>query len=267
VKASKFSFAILLVVLLVIIGFIGSGFIVYNASAAEIITIATLEYAPWTGKDLKSNGFVNHAITEAFQKKGYTVKFTYLPWKRAVMETESGQYSALSYVYLSKDREKEFYLSDPISVEKIVLFHLKSNPIQNWKTLDDLKNYKFGATRGYTYTKEFWDAAKSKLIMVDVTDSDKQNFQKLLAGRIDIFPCGLVNGNSLLQKEFDASKSQLLSIHPKPLSQTTGHLAFTKSSKDSEKLVRIFNQGLAELKKEGLYDKFADDLLTGKYSQ
>ncbi|MEJ2097738.1 MAG: hypothetical protein P8Y38_11535, partial [Deltaproteobacteria bacterium] len=61
---------------------LGSYFIVYSASAAEIITIATLEYAPWTGKNLKDHGFVNHVITEAFQPKGYTVKYTYLPWKR-----------------------------------------------------------------------------------------------------------------------------------------------------------------------------------------
>ncbi len=245
----------------------GSWLIVYSASAEEIITIATLEYAPWTGKNLKSNGFVNHVITEAFQRRGYSVKFTYLPWARGVIDTKNGNYSALSYVYWSKDREKEFYLSDPISEEKIVFFHLKSNPIKDWKTLEDLKNYKFGATRGYTYTKEFWDAAKSKRLMVDVTNSDTQNFKKLLAGRIDIFPSGLVNGKSILQKDFDASKSDLLSIHPKPLSKTTGHLAFTRSRKDSENLVRMFNQGLAELKKEGLYDKFRDDLLAGKYSQ
>ena len=266
-KSSKFPYTIVLVVLLVIIGFVGSSLIVYGASARKIITIATLEYFPWTGKNLKSNGFVNHVITEAFQRRGYTVKFTYLPWKRAVTETKNGQHSALSYVYWSTDREKEFFLSDPISEEKIVFFHLKSNPIKDWKTLEDLKNYKFGATRGYTYTKAFWDAAKTRPLMVDVTNSDLQNFKKLLAGRIDIFPSGLVNGNSILQKEFDASKSHLLSIHPKPLSKTTGHLAFTRSRKDSENLVRIFNQGLAELKKEGLYDKFADDLLTGKYSQ
>ncbi len=171
-----------------------------NAWAEEIITVATLEYAPWTGKNLKFNGFVNHVITEAFRRKGYSVKFTYMPWKRAVIETKKGNYSALSYVYWSKDREKEFYLSDPISVEKIVFFHLQSNPIKDWKTLDDLKNYKFGATRGYTYTKEFWQAAESKRLKVDVTDSDKQNFKKLFAGRIDIFPSGLVNGYSLLQK-------------------------------------------------------------------
>ena len=265
-KSAKFRYIILLIVVSVIIGFAGSSLIVYRASAAEIITIATLEYAPWTGKNLKSNGFVNHVITEAFQRKGYTVRYTYLPWQRGITETKDGKYAALSYVYWSKDREKEFYLSDTISEEKIVFFHLKSNPIKDWETLDDLKNYKFGATRGYTYTKEFWDAAKSKRLMVDVTNSDLQNFKKLLAGRIDIFPSGLVNGYSILQKEFEESTSNLLSFHPKPLSKTTGHLAFTRSRKNSENLLRIFNQGLAELKKEGLYNKFMDDLLAGKYS-
>jgi polar amino acid transport system substrate-binding protein len=205
-------------------------------------------------------------ITEAFQRQGYSVKFTYLPWKRAVIEAKNGEYSALSYVYFSKDREKEFYLSNPISEEKIVFFHLKSNPIKDWKTLDDLKNYKFGATRGYTYTQEFWQAVESKRLKVDTADSDKQNFKKLFAGRIDIFPSGLVNGYSFLQKEFDASKLHLLTYHPKPLSQTTGHLAFTRSRKNSEILLRMFNQGLAELKQEGLYDQYVQDLLAGKYS-
>ena len=239
---------------------------VYSASAAEIITVATLEYHPWTGKNLKFNGFVNHVITEAFQQGGYTVKYTYLPWNRAVKETKSGNYSALSYVYFSKDREKEFYLSDPISEEKIVFFHLKSNPIKDWKTLDDLKNYKCGATRGYTYTKEFWKAAESKRLNVELTDNDIQNFKKLFAGRIDIFPSGRVNGYMILQKEFEIGKSDFLTFHPKPLSNTTGHLAFTRSRKDSENLLRIFNQGLAKLKKEGFYNKFLDDLLAGKYS-
>jgi len=266
-KSSKFPCSMVFVVVCLIMGLVGSSLVVYSAAAEEIITIATLEYSPWTGKNLKDNGFVNHVIAEAFQRKGYTVEYTYLPWKRGVAEAKDGKYSALSYVYWGKDWEKDFYLSDPISEEKIVLFHLKSNPIKDWKTLDDLKNYIFGATRGYTYTKEFWDAAESKQLTVDVTNSDLQNFKKLIAGRIDIFPSGLVNGNSLLQKEFDKSKSDLLSYHPKPLSKTTGHLAFTKRRKNSESLVRIFNQGLAQLKKEGVYNKFRDDLLAGKYSQ
>jgi len=265
-KSSKFFYSIVLVVVFAIIGFVGSNLIVNSASAEEIISIATQEYSPWAGKNLKFNGFVNHVITEVFRRKGYSVKFTYLPFKRGIIETKNGQYSALSYVYWSKNRGKEFYLSEPISEEKIVFFHLKSNSVKDWKTLDDLKNYKFGATRGYTYTKEFWEAVESKRLKVHITDSDKQNFKKLFAGRIDIFPSGLVNGYSLLQKQFDVSKSHLISFHPKPLSEITGHLAFSRSRQDSANLLQIFNDGLAKLKEEGLYDQFRDDLLEGKYS-
>ena len=265
-RSSKFSYSIVVVTILVIIGFFGSSHAIYSASAGEIISIATQEYSPWAGKNLKFNGFVNHVVSEAFRRKGYSVKFTYLPFKRGVIETKNGQYSALSYVYWSKNRGKEFYLSEPISEEKIVFFHLKSNSVKDWKTLDDLKNYKFGATRGYTYTKEFWQAIESKRLKADLTDSDMQNFKKLFAGRIDIFPSGLVNGFSLLQKEFDPDKSQLLTYQLKPLSNITGHLAFTRSRQDSANLLQIFNDGLAKLKEEGLYDQFRDDLLEGKYS-
>jgi len=218
---------------LAVIGFCISLPAVNSASAEQPITIATLEYHPWTGRKLKFDGFVNHVIAEAFRRGGYAVEYSYLPWKRAVKATKDGEFSALSYVYFSKDREKEFFLSDPISAEKIVLFHLKANPIKDWTTIDDLKIYRIGATRGYTYTREFWQAAESKRLVVDLTDNDRQNFKKLLAGRIDIFPSGLVNGYNILQKEFKSGRSQLLTYHPKPLSSTTGHLAFTRSRQDS----------------------------------
>ena len=247
-------------------GFVINSLIVVPTSAEEIITISTLEYPPWTGENLKFNGFVNHVITEAFQQEGYAVKYTYLPWKRAVTETTNGQYAALSYVYQNKDWEIDFYLSHSISVEKIVFFHLKSKPMKDLETLNDLKNYRIGVTRGYTYTKEFWKAAELKQLNVDVTDTDIQNFKKLLNGRIDIFPSGLMNGKFILQTHFEVNTSELISFNPNPLSKTTGHLAFPKSRNDSEKLQRIFNQGLDTLKKEGLYVKFLNDLSAGKYN-
>ena len=51
-KSYKIPYSIVLVVALVIIGFVGSSLIVNSASEEEIITIATLEYHPWTGKNM-----------------------------------------------------------------------------------------------------------------------------------------------------------------------------------------------------------------------
>ena len=53
--------------------------------------------------------------------------------------------------------------------------------------LDDLKDYKFGATRGYTYTKEFWQAIESKRLKVDVTDNDMQNFKNFSLAELILF--------------------------------------------------------------------------------
>ncbi len=246
---------------------VGCNIIAVNAFAEEVVLISTGEYAPWTGKALRHNGFVNHVITEAFKRGGYSAQYTYYPWKRNYQQAKLEKFHATSYWYKSKDRENDFYYSDPISTEKLVFFHLKSNPMIDWDTLNDLRKYRIGATNGYTYTKEFWDAEKSKKLEIQTTNSDAQNFLKLLKGRIDIFPATLLTGKSILQKEFDIAKSTLITFHPKPLSETTGHLLFPKSREDSEKLIQLFNKGLAMLKKEGLYDKFMDDLLAGKYSK
>ena len=61
-KSSKFPYAIVLIFVLVILGFVGSSLIVDRASAEEIITIATLEDSPWTGKNLKSGKVEKYKI-------------------------------------------------------------------------------------------------------------------------------------------------------------------------------------------------------------
>ena len=123
--------------------------------AQNVISISTGEYPPWTSKDLKYDGFVNHVITESFKREGYIVQYKYYPWKRNYIQAKKGKFHATSYWYYSKEREKNFYYSDPVSIEKIVFFHLKLNPMKDWGTLNDLKSYRIGATREYTYTKEF----------------------------------------------------------------------------------------------------------------
>ena len=236
------------------------------AWAKEPILIATGEYTPYTSQKLKSNGFVNHVISEAFKKEGYTVKFTYLPWKRGSVDTERGRYHATSYWFQSEDRRKTFYYSDPVITEKYFFFHLKSNPIRDWSTLSDLKEYRIGATIGSTYTKEFWDATKSGMLKVQAVPHNETNIKKLLIKRIDLFPTGLVAGFALI-RQHDPDKVNLVTYLPTPFRTETGHLWFPKKRKDSYELMLIFNRGLAKLKKEGIYKKMEDNLQAGKYEK
>ncbi|MCJ8339145.1 MAG: transporter substrate-binding domain-containing protein [Pseudomonadales bacterium] len=242
-------------------------FSIANCQADTVLNISTGYYPPWTGEQLKQGGFVNHVITEVYKRQGYQVKFSYLPWKRSFESTKQGKFHATSYWYKNAERALEFYYSKPLNSEKLVFFFLKDNPMPDWKSLDDLKGYKIGATRGYTYTEDFWQAAETKRINVQVVTSDLQNLGKLLKGRIDFFLTTLLSGYTLIQKEISPESAALFTFHPRPLSEKNGHLLFPKNRLGSVELLQVFNQGLAKIKKEGLYTKLVDDLLSGEYSK
>ena len=236
-----------------------------NSNAKESITIATGEYSPFASSTLQDNGYVNHVITRAFALEGIDVTFKYLPWKRAAVATQKGEFGATSFWYRSDEREKHFYYSDAVNNEQTVFFYRKDKPLKQWSTLSDLSDFTIGATIGYTYTTEFWAAAESKQLNVSQVVTDKANMKKLVAGRIDLFPAGIVLGHTLLQDNFIFGMASTIDYNTKPLVSVTGHLLFPRITPDSKRLVTLFNKGLKSLAKSGELTKMYDRLISGGY--
>ncbi|WP_083938199.1 substrate-binding periplasmic protein [Algicola sagamiensis] len=231
---------------------------------AETIKISASEYAPFTTAKANHGGFVNRVIKEAFKRKGVTVEFVYYPWKRALEDGRAGKVAGVSFSFTNPERKKDFVFSDKVSDHREVLFHKKGKVIPEWANIEDLGAFKFGATRGYTYTKEFWAAAKAGKIKVSETPSDEQSFKKLAAGRIDLFPMDEITGWDLLKNKLSTIK-ETLTTHGKPLRSTTGHLILSKKAGNHADLLKKFNEGLAEIRKDGTYKKFEDDLFAGNF--
>ena len=238
-----------------------------SITAKDKVIIATGEYTPFVSAALKHNGYVSHIIKKAFSFEGIDVEFRYLPWKRSYESTKAGDYDATSFWYESDERKKEFYYSDIVTHEKTVFFYRKDNPLKQWTTLSDLKGLSVGATIGYTYTKEFWDAATQGVFNLSKTSKDIGNMKKLVAGRIDIFPAGMVQGSTLLNKNFAPGIVSTIDFSETPLVSTTGHLLFPKSKESSKKLLAVFNKGLAKLKKSGELETMYNSLITGGYDK
>lgn len=242
--------------------------LVQNATATEKIQITTGEYAPWTSESLKHGGFTTHVISEAFKLEGYEANFTFYPWKRVYEAAKEGKrYHASSWWYPSEERTKHFYYSEPLLMDSTVFFYTKDNPLSEWKTLEDLRDRRIGATAGYTYTSEFWDAAKSKRLDIQEASSDELNFKKLLKGRIDLFPTSDLVGQKLLKENFTLKEAKKVTFNPSPLMSVPGHLLFSRKLVNGEELVTVFNRGLAKLRESGRYDQFWTDLIAGKYDQ
>ena len=79
------------------------------SSLAETIKFATINWAPFYGKELKKDGVVSEIARQALKRAGHTTKFHYMPWKRAMSQTAKGKkYHGLFGCWHSKEREKSF---------------------------------------------------------------------------------------------------------------------------------------------------------------
>lgn len=232
----------------------------------EVIHISSGPWAPYSGEDLPHHGFVSHVIAEAFAREGYKVEFSFMPWVRAYNLMVNGHYDASSFWYRSDTRALESYYSDTVNTEQIVFFYKGEAPLEGWDELVDLKDFKIGATRGLTYTDEFWELAHEGALNVFVTDSEYNSFSQLILGRLDLFISNIVAGLELLNANFPEDVVSQIGYTEQVVSEVTGHLLFPKGSEKSKELLEVFNQGLAQMREDGSYDELYQRLLDNYYA-
>lgn len=232
-----------------------------HLGAAELISIATGDYPPWTSREESSGGVLHRIINAAFALEGVDVEYAYYPWARSYLNAKIGRYQAASYWACSVERQRDFICSDALFEEDTVFFHLKNREFKSWNNLGELSQYKIGATQEYTYSKAFWDAARLNRLHVFVVQKDEQNFHLLLNGRIDLFPMGRLAGFALLHREFSPEQRVLFSHTVKPLIKQSMHLLFPRATlANSQRNVMLFNRGLQKLKDDGRYASWLSDV-------
>ncbi len=167
----------------------------------ETIRLTTAEFAPFTSKNLKYNGIINHIITEAFALEGVRVEYSWFPWKRAYREAKEEGFDGSSYWYKTPEREKDFLFSDIVTKSTYAFFHIKSTPF-NWNTLEDLQGIPIGGTIGYFYKEMFEPLESTGKLEVQWVPKDEHNLKKLIKNRIKIFPSNIDVTFDLLQSHF-----------------------------------------------------------------
>lgn len=232
----------------------------------KVTTLTSGEFAPYTSKELKHGGIFTHIVTEAFAYSGIKTKYEYYPWNRSYKLAREGQFDGSLTWAPTAEREKDFYFSEPVIHIRKVFFHLKSFPFE-WKTMDDLKGLRIGATEQYTYSEEFDLAAKEKTILVSFVRADYLNIRKLLAGRIDIFPMEIEVGYTLIQKELTQSQRDLVTHHKLPVQKTPLSVVFSRKLPQErvQMLLYSLNAGLRHLKDTGRYEEMIRSSRTGAY--
>ena len=231
---------------------------------AQELTLTTGEYPPYCSETLKYQGLIPHVVSEAFKSEGVSVKFQFLPWKRAFRLSEEGVVDGTVHWYESSERRKTHLYSDPILSETYVWFYLKSDPLE-WRGYQDLADRKLAAVSGYTYNADFFAAIAQVPLQVQFVTRLRQSFDLLLSGRADLTLENIDVGYYSLRQFYPASTVDLFATHSTPVMKVEGHLLISRKRANADELIKTFNRWLAKLKARGELEKMLLESRSGLY--
>ncbi len=226
--------------------------------AADPIRIGITESPPLTTAEREDYGIVPAIVTAAFKKVNTEAEYRVFPSARAFEIAKRGEVDATCAWVWSEEREKFFHYSEPIFKGPLVFFHLKSFKF-DWETMDDVKGIQIGIVARNYYGPDFHEALDAGKLEFQEVFKKHLNLHKLMGGRIKLVPLNLYMGYDMAKKDFTPEKMEQLTHHPKPLKTSVYHLLFSKALAESESMVKLFNQGLQQLKGSGEYDKLLKD--------
>ncbi|MFE8070761.1 transporter substrate-binding domain-containing protein [Marinobacteraceae bacterium S3BR75-40.1] len=218
------------------------------------LVLTTGHWPPYFDQQMPHAGIAAHIIELAAKRAGYAVEYRFYPWTRSLYMAEKGKVAGTAAWFANDQREQKFFISKSVIASGYVFFH-RRKPGFDWGAVEDLAPYKIGTTIGYYYGDFFEQALKAGKLQVESVSSDRLNFQKLLAGRIDLFPNDRVVGLYLLKHELPAGEARNIVYHPRPLLRSSLHLLLSRRLPENKTTMARFNQALAELRDLGMIER------------
>jgi len=225
------------------------------------VHLATLEWSPYTSRDLPAQGPVTEIIRQAFRKAGRTIKVHVLPWKRAIARAKSWESPVAAYFPGYHCRhDTGFTASAPIGNGPLNLAERADEGI-TWRTLEDLTKLRIGTVVGYANTPEFdaW-VASGRLKVITAAD-DTTNLLKLAKRQVDVAVVdGLVFRYLMANEPRLAKVRSRLRLDDMILAHKTLYLCF-RDTPDGHRLVGAFNKGLGAIDKRRIMEETFKRLL------
>jgi len=230
----------------------------------ESVRFAIGEWEPLYSEHYKHYGLVPHIISEAFALEGIKVEFGFFPWSRSMGLVKQGMWDA-TCCWSKTDERAEYYLfSENVISEKQVFFHLKEYSF-DWQDMQSLKNVSIGTSPGFYYGHAFHAAEQAGKLLIQKVTNLEQNFDKLLARRIDIFPMDEIAGYAAIHKKFKPEDAKKFTHHPHVLDSMAQRALFSKRITKSKRMLALLNKGLERLNSSGRYQELQKEFQKGKY--
>ncbi len=232
-------------IVLIIIVFVSASINCFS----QQVEIAVGEYAPFIDSAEANDGFMTELVMEAFKSVRIVPTFNIKPWARVEQEVLSGE--SVSYAYVKdSEREKVFIFSDEILGSTTVIVSRKDKNIPRINSVQDMKRYKIGTSRGYAYGEEFENYRDQ--LNIEIANDDLLNIKKILGGRIDIFLCDPFVAALLIKNNFNTTEqAQFKLVTDNFFPNDPMYLIVGKKHPSAAQIIRKFNEGLRKITASG----------------
>jgi len=230
-----------------------------SAVCSRTITVGWEVWEPFQYQDKfqEYTGLDFDLFRAVMVKAGCKFTFAEMPWKRIITEMDVGGIDAVIGASKTKERMEIGYFSKPFRYEKMVMF-VRKGELQKYpqRTFDEffVSQFSLGATLGYAYG-DVYERALNKYpeyrAKLSIVQSDAQNYDMLLFGRIDGFLGERHHVSYDLKKK---GKFHLVDIHPLEVRSGDIFVMFSKKNVPAE-FVNSFNAALKSIRASGEYDK------------
>ena len=228
-------------------------FVLSMAASAwgQTLTVVTEEYPPYNyldGSSKKISGMATEVVEEVLKRTKLPYKLDIYPWARAYQMAQDAPNVLIYSIGRNEKRETLFKWVDVIAPYDVYLYRLKSRPEVKVNTMEGVKHFKIGAVRDDVRAQYLEKAA----VPLDLVVEDSANAKKLAMQRIDMFPIDELAAVALYKREGLDPDSVVKVFKLEALSAGL-YMAFSK--KTSDELVRKCRAALAEIKKDGTFEK------------
>ena len=223
--------------------------------AAPLRLVTGDDYAPFTGQALPEGGMLTQVVRAALQQSNIASSLDWQPWKRGYLKTLRGDYDATFPYVRTPQREEEFLYSEPLFIAEQHIFSRAGEVIE----VDDVPSMQ-GRRLCYPLG---WQPPPIIQQLVDDGQLSRHSpaglhecARLLLMGRDDFFISDRRLGETALRltgepiERFRRSNSAI--------NRSTLHLIVPRSHPQAAVIIAQFNQGLAQLRASGEYQRLLE---------
>ena len=184
----------------------------------------------------------------AFEAVDIPIVVKTAPWKRILKNIEYGRIAGTITCSKRSGRETYIHYSNPISNAQQVVFSAVDTPVSSLNKFADIANYTVTVVDGWGIQKELEKAGIAHLPTLDVSSG----INAIVYRDVELFYNGFLT--TQYQARVMGLENKIKATFLEDQGKTDFHICFSKAYPDYKLLTQRFNEGLALIKANGVFE-------------